>query len=195
MSLLTTLIADNLVETLGITTIHVVVILENASLKRIVIGFLELRVGLEAVASAVARLAAVAARQGRVAGLSQLIVLGLGKLESRMHVFAVRAIGAKASEVVHAQHTPHVSVAALRAKTTKASVIPWAVFQLRVRADVQEGALLVVAGIKSGVEVALWHLSHVILVQKLALVTLLAETAQPMLANDGAVTPHMTEWA
>ena len=37
---------------------------------------------------------------------------------------------------------------------------------------------------ESCVEVALWHLAHVVLVQELALVALLAEAAKPMLAHD-----------
>lgn len=55
----------------------------------------------------------------------------------------------------------------------------------------QKRTLLIVTCIESCVEVALWHLGHVIFMQELALVTLLAEPSQPMLANNGAVTSDM----
>lgn len=56
----------------------------------------------------------------------------------------------------------------------------------------KERALLIVARIKSGIEVALRHLGHVILVEELALVTLLAKTSQPVLADHGAVATDVS---
>ena len=45
------------------------------------------------------------------------------------------------------------------------------------------------------VEVALWHLCHIVLVQKLARVALLAESSEPVFADDGSVSAEVTEGA
>lgn len=60
---------------------------------------------------------------------------------------------------------------------TEASVIPGTVFDLRFRVDVQEWTFFVTAFPKFGVEVTLRHLGHVVLMQKLALVSLFAQSS------------------
>ena len=49
------------------------------------------------------------------------------------------------------------------------------------------------AGVEPGVEVALRHLTHVVLVQELALVSLLTQPPEPVLAHDGLVPPDVSE--
>lgn len=75
------------------------------------------------------------------------------------------------------------------------SVVPGTVFDFALGVDVQKGTLLVVAGVEAGVEVTLGHLGHVVLVQELALIALLAQTAQPVLTHDRPIAPNMPERA
>jgi len=110
-----------------------------------------------------------------------------------MHVLAGRSLGTETGQVVHAQHSPEMLVPAVRSVAAEAPLVPRAVLDLALRVDVQEGALLVVAGVEARVEVALGHLGHVVLVQELALVALFAESAQPVLAHDRPVAADVPE--
>lgn len=136
-----------------------------------------------------------------VAGRCSLHHLVLGDLgrrwefESRVHVFATAAVRTEAGQVVGAQHSTNVSMSTVWSVPAEASVVPRAVLDLTLGVYVQEGTLLVVAGVEPRVEVALGHLGHVELVQELALVALLAEATQPVLANDGPVAPDVPERA
>ena len=108
----------------------------------------------------------------------------------------VRTGGASRTEtrqIVDTEHAAHVTMAAVGPVPAEPPVIPRTVPDLGLRVNVEEGTLLVVAGVEPRVEVALGHLGHVVLVEKLALVPLLAEAAQPVLADDGFVAAHMAE--
>lgn len=97
---------------------------------------------------------------------------------------ALRPIGTEPREIVHAQLPPHVLLRAQRAQRTEAHVVVRARRQLRQRVDVQVQALLAVGAVAvAHEEVALGHLAQVVLVQKLALLALLAQAAQPVLAH------------
>lgn len=58
--------------------------------------------------------------------------------------------------------------------STKTSVVPGAIFDLRLFVQVQELALLVAALGILRVKIALGHFAHVVLVQELAFVSFLA---------------------
>lgn len=123
-----------------------------------------------------------------------LAQLGTGRqLEAWMHMLAVPAIGTEAGQIVHAEDAAHVPMATVWSMAAEATVVPWTVLDLALRIDVQERTLLVVAGIEARIEVALGHLLHVEFMEKLTLVALLAEAAQPVLADDGAIAPDVPE--
>ena len=51
------------------------------------------------------------------------------------------------------------------------AVIPGTVSHLGLGVDVEEGTLFVVTSVESRVEITFWHLAHIVLVKKLALIT------------------------
>ena len=75
----------------------------------------------------------------------------------------------------------------LRPVPTESPIVPRAVLDLGGGIDVLEGTLFVETSAELLVEVALGHLRHVVLVQKLAIVAFLAKTAKPMLAHHSSV--------
>ena len=100
---------------------------------------------------------------------------------------------AEAGQPVDAENPPDVTVPTVWAVTTEASVVPGTVSDLGLGVNVEEWTLLVVAGVEPGVEVALRHLAHVVLVEELALVSLLTQPPEPVLADDGFVPPDVSE--
>lgn len=131
-------------------------------------------------------------------GTLRRLVLNLGRgrqLEPRMHVLTLRPVGTEAGQIVVAQDAPHMPVPAVGPMPAEPPIVPGAIFDFALRIDVQKRALLVVAGVEAGVEVAFRHLGHVVLVQKLALVALFAQTAQPVLAHDRAIAADVSERA
>jgi len=85
-----------------------------------------------------------------------------------------------------------MTVSAVWSVTAKSSIIPRAVPNLGLRVYVKEWAFLIVTRIESAVEIALWHLAHVILVQKLALIPLLTQPTEPVLTNYSFIPPDMS---
>ena len=100
-----------------------------------------------------------------------VLLCGGGQLEPGVGVVAFLAGRTEAGQVVDAEHAPHVAVAAVGAVPAEASVIPGTVPDLGLGVDVEEGTFFVVTRVESGVEVTLRHLTHVVLVKELALVT------------------------
>ena len=83
-------------------------------------------------------------------------------------MFTVRPLGAEAGKVVHAEHPPDVAVPTQRPQATEAAVVPGAGLDARVVADVQEGALFVVARVCGGVQKQIYiknlNLEHKIII-------------------------------
>ena len=76
----------------------------------------------------------------------------------------------------------------------KSSIVPGTLSDLqRLRINVKVLAVLIVALTKPLEEVADWHLGHVVLVKKLALVSLFAEMTKPVFADDGSLSLRMSE--
>ena len=100
---------------------------------------------------------------------------------------------AEAGQPVDAENSPHVTMSTVGAVAAEAAVVPGTVSDLGLGVNVEEGTLLVVAGVEPGVEVALRHLAHVVLVEELALVSLLTQPPEPVLADDGLVPPDVSE--
>ena len=77
----------------------------------------------------------------------------------------------------------------------EASVVPRTVADLhRLSVNVEVLAVLVIAFAETLEKVANWHLVHVVLVEKLAVVSLLAEVSQPVLAHNGTLALCVPEW-
>lgn len=79
--------------------------------------------------------------------------------------------------------------------SAESSIVPGTVFNFRVGVDVEKRALFIRAGVESRVEIAFRHFGHIILVQELALISLFAESPQPMLAHHCSVSFEMSEGA
>lgn len=75
----------------------------------------------------------------------------------------------------------------------EASVIPGTVFDLGLWINMQEGAFLVATLTKLGVEVAFRHLGHVVFMEKLALVSLLTQSSEPVLTHHRLLSTDVTE--
>lgn len=110
-----------------------------------------------------------------------------------MHKFTGFSFWTEAHEVIHTDHSSRVSVSAVRTVFAEASVIPGTVFDLGLWIDVQEWTFLVATLAKLGVEVAFRHLGHVVFVEKLALVSLLTQSSEPVLTHHRLLSADVTE--
>lgn len=104
----------------------------------------------------------------------------------RMRTLALGPVGTEPREVKLAQLPPHMLLGAVRTQRTKAHVVVRTRRQLGRRVDVQVQTLLPVGAVAvAHEEVALGHLAQVILVEEFAVLALLAQPAQPVLADEG----------
>lgn len=106
---------------------------------------------------------------------------------------ALFSVGTQAGQIAETEDTTHVPIPTERTVTTESTIVPRTVADLGSGVDVQERTLLVVTGAEFGVEIALGHFGHIVLVQKLAVVTLFAQTTQPVFAHNSPVTAEMTK--
>lgn len=106
-----------------------------------------------------------------------------------MGSLALRSVGAEPGQIEHAQLPPDVLLGAPRAKRAEAHVVVRTGRQATQRVDVEVQALVAVGAVAVPHEkVALGHLAQVVLVQELAVLALLAEAAEPVLADEGVET-------
>ena len=78
----------------------------------------------------------------------------------------------------------------------ESTIVPSTVTDLEgICLHMQVLAIFVIALAKLLIEVADWHLAHVILVEKFTVVTFLAQVTQPVLAYDSALPSDMAKWA
>lgn len=64
-----------------------------------------------------------------------------------LHKFAFRSVKTETSQVVDAEHSSNVAMPTVGAMATETTVIPWTVFNLALRVDVQERTLFVVTSV------------------------------------------------
>lgn len=201
VTLLAALVAGHLIErsvlliaVLSVVQIVVVVLLHH--LVPLLFVLLRLQLGRQDLLALLwtelrARVDLVAGRGAVVTDHLTLLELSArvagGQIESRVHVLAVGAQRTEAAQVVQADDATRMPMPTVRSVPTEASIVPGTVLDLRLRIDVQVLAVLVRARLELRVEVALGHLAHVVLVQELAQVALLAEAAQPVLADHRSV--------
>lgn len=121
-------------------------------------------------------------------------ILG-GQLELWMHKLAVGSFRAESAEIIKAHDAARVPMPTIWTVPAKSSVVPRAIFDLGFGIDVKKRAFFVAARIEPRIEVALGHFGHVVFVQEFALVALLAQPAQPVLANDRPVPLDVPERA
>lgn len=94
-------------------------------------------------------------------------------------------IRAKSRKIKLAQRASIMRLGTMRSERTEAAIVVQARRELRRGVDVQIETLVAVAAVEgSHVLVAFGHAAQVIFVEELALVALLAETAQPVLADE-----------
>jgi len=107
-----------------------------------------------------------------------------------------RTSGTKKTEASEESGTgcsPEMSVSTVGSVFTKASSVPGTVLNAILGFDVKEGTFGIRTFSKVDIEMARWHLGQVVFVQELAVVVLLTETAQPVLANHRLLTSAMTK--
>lgn len=111
-----------------------------------------------------------------------------------MHKFTGFSFWTEAHQIVHTDYSSCMSVSAVRTVFAKTSVVPGTVFDFGLWVDVKEGTFFVATLSKLGVEVAFRHLGHVVFMEKLALVSLLAQSSEPMFTHHCLLSADVTEW-
>jgi len=112
-----------------------------------------------------------------------------------MREFALTSVGTEAEEVKRADHSSSMAILAIRTMSAETTVVPRAVLDLALGIDVTKRALLVAAGQVFREEEAFRHLAEIVLVQELALIALLAQSTEPMLAHNMLVLHDVSKRA